>query len=204
MNRIPFLIITFGLILAGCKQADKTTASAPAQTQPPAPDDPEQLQQLVRNLYEWQETKSVHEDFVPLEQDSTYTGLDLPKHRQRLEELKQTGFFADSFLETYNQIGLTIDEGLKSKKLQWLVGEMPPFGNDANPWCNCQDFPEQYWKTITVQQLKIEEQTARFIWTWGGDVAYNVQAVKEDNQWKVAYLQGFDARAFNQSPTYAN
>lgn len=191
----PYLLTAFlsGLLLAGCQQTEKQTASA---TQPAAPvsDNTAALQQLVRQLYEWHETKSSQNDFEPMadNQDSAYVGLDLTKHKARVAELQKTGFFSTQFLDNYNRIGLAIDQGLKRKKLEWRVGELPPFGNDANPWCNCQDNPDRYWQTMTLNTVTADATTATFTWTWGGGFTYKGKAIRENGQWKIAYLEGFD------------
>jgi hypothetical protein len=149
-------------------------------------------------LYEWHETNSTQQDFKPIAdaEEIAYVGLDMNQHTERLSELKQTEFFTASFLENYHQLALTIDEGLKTKKLEWLVGELPSFGSNASPWCNCQDNPENYWKTMTIKLKSIENNTATFIWTWGEDFEYQVKAIKENDQWKISYLQGFDLETY--------
>lgn len=124
-------------------------------------------------------------------------GLDLEMHKKRISELKQTGFFASEFIDNYNKLALSIDTDLKNKKIEWLVGDMPPFGNDANPWCNCQDNPDNYWKTLTITDLEIENNVATFNWTWGNDFEYKVKAIKAGDVWEIAYLQGFDSTDFD-------
>ncbi len=199
MKSFRLTTLIFGLLLFGCNQSDNKTAPTTSQTSSILSDDKQNLEQLVRRLYEWHETKSSHNDFDPTadKQDSTYVGLDLKKHEERLAELKKTDFFADQFLDNYNKIALTIDEELKSKKLEWLVGELPPFGNDANPWCNCQDNPDNYWQTLTINKIMLDNKTAAFTWTWGGNFEYKVKAIKENDNWKITYLQGFDLNEFN-------
>jgi hypothetical protein len=203
MKHIKLTTFILSLLLIGCNQADKKTTSSPNQPSTDKPsgivtNDKENLQQLVRNLYKWHENKSTQNDFDPTadNQDSIYVGLDLNKHEQRLAELKKTNFFSDQFLDNYNKIALTIDEGLKSKKLEWFVGEIPPFGNDTNPWCDCQDNPERYWESMTIDKITIDNKTATFIWTWGNNFKYKVKAIKENDNWKITYLQGFDFNDF--------
>ena len=101
------------------------------------------------------------------------------------------------FLDNYNRIALTIDQELKSKSIEWLIGELPPFGNDANPWCNCQDYAtERYWEIITLQNIQSDGNSAAFDWTWGDGCRYKVRAKKEHETWKIDYLQGFDFNEF--------
>ena len=198
MKHFKLTTLILGLLFFSCNQPDNKTTSTINQTSSIKSDDKEKLQQLVRQLYEWHETKSSHNDLDPIadKQDSTYIGLDLKKHEQRLAEIKQTGFFADQFIDNYNHIAITIDKGLKSKTIEWHVGDLPPFGNDANPWCNCQDNPDKYWLTMTINKIAFDNNTATFTWTWGNNFEYKVRAIKQNDKWKIAYLQGFDFKEF--------
>lgn len=159
--------------------------------------DKQQLETLLLKTYEWVETKNSNNDFNPVanKKGDKYIGLNLKEHNKRLEELKKTKFFSQQFLDNYNKIALKIDANLKNKKIEWFVGDLPPFGNDANAWCDCQDNPEEYWKTLKISNLKIENDKASFSWTWTkwkDDSKYAVKAVKENGIWKIAYLEGFD------------
>jgi hypothetical protein len=165
--------------------------------------DKQQLETLIRKAYQWiLETKNQQVDFDPIEnkKGDKYVGLNLNTHKKRLEELKKANFFSQQFLDNYNKIGLKLDSNLKNKKIEWLVGDMPPFGNDANPWCDCQDNPDEYWKTMTITNLKVENNKAVFYWTWSwkGNFKYKVTTIKENGIWKISYLQGFDYDAFTK------
>ncbi|SUJ29197.1 Uncharacterised protein [Sphingobacterium spiritivorum] len=158
-----------------------------------------ELESLTKELYKWVESNDAAEDFNPLpeqETDSLYSGLDKEAHKKRIAALKDTHFFAEEFLENYNRIGLTIDEKLRNNTFTWYVGELPPFGNDANPWCNCQDNPDNYWKKISLQDVVVDGNTATYNWTWGEGGQYKMKAVKENDGWKISYMQGFDFEAF--------
>lgn len=197
MQYFTWSTLLLGLLLISCTETGTPTGAAkkPASAQT---DDKADLEKLVRQLYTWHETKSSMDDFDPIADadNSAYIGIDQNKHAQRLAELKETGFFATQFLENYQAIASKIDKDLKSKKMEWLVGDMPPFGNDANPWCNCQDNPENYWQTLTIDHVVTDGKTATFNWTWGDNFEYNVRAVQENGAWKIAYLQGFDLQGF--------
>lgn len=164
--------------------------------------DKQEIEILIKKLYEWVETKNNNNDFDPIanKKGDKYIGLDLNAHKKRLEQLKKTNFFSQQFLDNYNKIALKIDSNLKTKKIEWFEGELPPFGNDANPWCNCQDNPENYWKTMAINHLKIENDKASFDWTWSwkGDFKYKVKTIKENGVWKIAYLEGFDFNDFTK------
>lgn len=159
--------------------------------------DKQQIEALMSKAYEWIETKSTKVDFDVVEnkKGDKYVGLNLKAHNKRLEELKKSNFFAQQFLDNYNKIALKIGDNLKTNKMEWLVGDLPPYGNDSNMWCNCQDSPEEYWKTMKLNNLKIDHNKATFNWiwtTWKDGSKYNVRAVKENGIWKIAYLEGFD------------
>ena len=164
--------------------------------------DKQEIESLIRKAYQWIETKNNNTDFDPVtnKKGDKYTGLDLTAHKKRMEALKKTNFFSQQFLDNYNKIALKLDANLKNKKIEWLVGDLPPFGNDANPWCNCQDSPDDYWKTITDNNLKVDNNKASFYWTWSlkGDFKYKTTVVKENGVWKIASLEGFDFEEFTQ------
>ncbi len=73
---------------------------------------------------------------------------------------------------------------------------MPSFANDVNPWCLCQDNPENYWKTITIKNCVFEGENGVFKWTWGDKFEYKAKAKKINNAWKIDYLEGFDFDVF--------
>lgn len=159
--------------------------------------DKQQLESLLRKTYQWIETKSSKTDFDVVEnkKGDRYIDLNLKAHTKRLEELKKTNFFAQEFLDNYNKIGLKIGDNLKTKKMEYLVGDLPPYGNDANMWCDCQDSPEDYWKTMKINVVEIKNNKATLNWTWTewkDKSKYKVRAIKENGNWKIAYLEGFD------------
>ncbi|OMQ08760.1 hypothetical protein [[Flexibacter] sp. ATCC 35103] len=163
--------------------------------------DKQQLETLMRKAYEWIETKKTQTDFDVVEnkKGDKYVGLNVKAHNKVVEELKKSNFFAQQFIDNYNKIGLKIGDNLKTNKMEYFVGELPPYGNDSNPWCNCQDNPEAFWKTMKLNNLKIENNKATFYWTWTEwkeTPKYKVTAVKENGIWKIAYLEGFDLKTY--------
>ena len=203
-NKFVNLILssTFCLILTNCSQTGKknqeinsnlTTDSAQTEI------DTLGLTNFVRNLYKWHETKSLQIDFDPTtgqEQDSLYIGIDWNKHKKRLKELEETNFFSKNFFDNYNHIAETVDKELKNKSGKWFVGELSPYGKDANPWCDCQDNPKNYWKTLKILNAKKENNDIKFSWTWNNKSNYIIIATKTNGSWKVKYLQGFDYKEY--------
>lgn len=156
--------------------------------------DQQQIETLIRKTYEWVETKNSNDDFNAIvnKKGDKYIGLDTKAHAKRMEELKKTNFFSQEFLDNYNKIALKIGDNLKTNKMEYFVGDLPPYGNDANFWCDCQDGPENYWKTISINITKIETTKASLNWAWKGKTKYKIRVVKETGTWKIAYMEGFD------------
>ncbi len=198
MKKISQCLLLFILLFSACNQEKETSEVSTSSEKEITDEDEEKLLFLIRSMYEWHETKSTLQDFMPIADadEIAYIGLDKEQHNQRVAELKQSGFFAEEFIENYKKIATSIDEGLNTKKLEWLVGELPDFGNYAGPWCDCQDYPENYWKTMTIKEVIFENNSATFTWTWGDDFEYKGKAILENDQWKISYLQGFDLETY--------
>jgi len=202
MNYFKLLFLGIGLFVFCCNQIAKDKSSAEATGSSTITDEKHELQKLMKQLYKWYDTEGFKNEFEPVA-DSTnqqYIGLDYKLHNERLNELTQTDFFTEEFLGNYHKIALTIDEKLKKNKEEWLVGELPPFGNDASPWCNCQDTPIHYWDAITIDDVVFTNNTATFTWTWGewgtNDFKYHIKAVKNNDIWKIEYMEGFEYSKF--------
>ncbi len=130
------------------------------------PTDSVKLTALVRSLYKWHETsKMKYEDFKPIKsnvRDTVYSGIDLVENQKAIEEFKQTGLFAGSFLNDYRKIAVRMDKELRDGSSFWREGEIPTFSRDVNEWCNCQDNPDDYWNIIKLTDIKITNNEARF------------------------------------------
>lgn len=172
-----------------------------------------EIQQLIRKLYNWQEAQKPSEnEMISDAKDSLYLGFNLVQLEKDILELKASNLFANEFITNYRRIYTTLDEQLKTKKIEWLVGDLPPFGNDANPWCNCQDVPYDQpnpWDLIEVEKIQLDKEKGEFVWKWGKlesntskewfEAAYKFRVVKENGKWKIAYLEGFDFIEFTRS-----
>ena len=205
MKHIKLTTLIFGLLLFGCNQADTKTASVTEEKVSTSANDKEQIQNLIRQVLNWADTKNSI-DLLPVltdSKDSVYIGFDLDKHKQNLDKLQQTNFFATEFIENYNQIILTLDKGIRNGNYgQWLVGDLPTFifANDHSPWCNCQDNDD--WNKVEVRVIKLTDNEGELEWTWGNlsadthsswkEFAYKFRVVKENDKWKIVYLTGFD------------
>ena len=212
MNYLALLTLIFGLIFFRDIQGNPAIAAAvnPDGTihATRGADDEEEIQTLIRQVLHWaNSTNSI--DLLPIvSKDSMCIGFDLAKHNLNLEKLKATHLFADEFIENYDEIIQTLDRKIKSNELEeWNIYELPPFSfaSDVNPWCLCQDVPYDEpapWDFVETELVKQDKTHGEFDWKWGSPrsavvapwngFAYRFRVVKENDTWKIAYLQGFD------------
>lgn len=200
MKHFKLVILIVGLILFSCnkKTSTKDTTYLKVDSISTNLKDKDEIQNLIRKTLAWTDSKNSF-DLLPVLTDSTdsfYIGFDLEKHKENLEKLRKTNFFATEFIENYNQIILTLDKKLRNKEYDtWLVGDLPtfPFANDFNPWCLCQDN-----STEITGEPKIVKTSDKFIelkWNWGYDSGwkdFKIRVVKIGNVWKITYMEGFD------------
>ncbi|MCD4747290.1 MAG: hypothetical protein K8R58_13410 [Bacteroidales bacterium] len=214
MKYLILLTLIFGLTFIGCKQNNQTTGTTENKTEnlkaTEDSKDKEEIQNLIRQVLNWNDSKR-NIDLLPVVADSIdslYIGFDIEQHNANLQKLRQTNFFANEFIENYNQIILTLDKKLKDKEFDdWLVGDMPPFIflNGVNPWCLCQDVPYNNpnpLDLVEVEIINLNSENGVLDWKWGNlksdyhpswkEFTYRFRVVKENNKWKIAYLQGFD------------
>ncbi len=208
MKHIKLTTLIFGLLLFGCKQTDNKSTSVTVEKVETSTDEKEQIQNLIRQALNWADSKNSI-DLLPViadSKDSLYLGFDLELHKQNLDKLHQTNLFASEFIKNYNQIILTFNKGLKNGKYeQWMVGELPPFNfsSDVNAWTLSQDVPYDNpnpFDFVEVKLLDIDKGEVN--WKWGKpelitdpswkEFEYKFKVVKEDNKWKISYLEGFD------------
>jgi hypothetical protein len=208
MKHIKLTTLIFGLLLFGCKQTDNKSTSISAEKVETSTDEKEQIQNLIRQALNWADSKNSI-DLLPViadSKDSLYLGFDLELHKQNLDKLRQTNLFSTEFIENYNKIILTFDKGLKNGKYeQWMVGELPPFNfsSDVDAWTLSQDVPYDNPNPFDFVEVKLLDiNKGEVNWKWGKpelitepswkDFAYKFKVVKEDNKWKISYLEGFD------------
>jgi len=197
MKYLTLTIFILGLLLSGCSHANNKTTSAT--------DDKEEIQYLIRQVLKWSDSKKTI-NLLPVltnNKDSIYIGFDLDKHKATLVNLRETNFFTTEFIENYNQIILTLDKKLRNKEFEyWLVGDLPTFifANDVNPWCLCQDNLD--WEFVEVEIIDLKSDNGELNWKWGNlssnndpswkEFSYKFKVVKDNNKWKIDYMEGFD------------
>ncbi|MFJ1473795.1 hypothetical protein ACILE9_05975 [Capnocytophaga cynodegmi] len=195
------LIVTFVALIA-CKQSyerRQTMSNTSENETQSVENDSLALLNLTRNAYKWLEKEYSYEDFVPVANpnDTLYNGIDFAIHDAQIRKLEKSGFFGRDFINLYDEIGHNIDFALREHHVKWAVGDISPFDKETNDWCLCRDIPSyDYYERMTIENIKIEEDTASFQWRWTerfwNTSVYKVRAKKEDGQWKIAWLEGFD------------
>lgn len=158
------------------------------------------ITKLVQQVYEWHINNLIN-DF-PLKynspSDTIFIGIDWEKFNQNIETLKKKDFFTDDFFTSYKNIALTIDSSIKKADIKWrnINDGIPLWDTDADNWCGCQDYPDNYWQLLNLDSLKIENDCASFKWTWDkihneASHYYMMTAKKVGVQWKISSIEGF-------------
>ncbi|MDB5274024.1 MAG: hypothetical protein JWO58_2391 [Chitinophagaceae bacterium] len=160
------------------------------------------IAQLLREVYNWYETKEYNQAYFDLhEKDSIYTGIDTLALTKKINRWKALNYFAPAFFEEYRSLAQKVDQELKKDK--YMLGDIPPYA-DADLWCNCQDFPNEYWNSLIIKDLVIKDNNASLYWTWSSKeyesgFKYHVKLQKENGQWKVSYLEGLDSSKYESN-----
>lgn len=160
-----------------------------------------ELTQLVRHVYKWRLANEL--DDFPYEVDSKspeiFIGIDWKIYDRNIRTLESTNFFSEEFFRTHRNIALSLDSSIRKADIEWRNFEdgIPLWSPDADDWCSCQDYPDDYWKILTITNLELEDQIASFNWTWDTGPTdyphyYPVTAKKENIKWKITWLNGFN------------
>ncbi|MDR1516724.1 MAG: hypothetical protein LBS52_01265 [Dysgonamonadaceae bacterium] len=180
--------------------------------------DKEEIQNLIRQMLNWASSEEVIKILPMLADDNkVVTGFDLDWHKANLDTLRATGFFAEEFIENYNQIILTLDKMVKNNDFgTFYINEIPPFrfASDYSPWCACQDVPYDNPNPrdyVEVKIIEIQNDKANISWTWGSpdpdkypvweNFAYHFNTTKEGGKWKISCLQHFDFKESTRLPS---
>ena len=196
MKRTFALVVLTLTLIAGCQQPENKV-SQPAVVQNPE-EDKARNEDLIRRTYRWQESDTTRDDYITGRHDSMYVGVEMNRHARNLEHFRQAGLFAEEFIANYDHVVRTIDSKLRSGELEWPVGDIPPFGEEVDPWYRLQDMPfEHGWEKFEFAFRSIDTAHASLTWSWGQtegyrDFRYNVRVAKENGTWRIAYLEGFD------------
>ena len=161
--------------------------------------DSSELDSLVVKVLKWHESdKQMDFDVTKANPgDSIYSGIDWIAHKKRMVVLSKTNFFTDDFINNYNNIALHLDKELKTNPSKYHEGDIQPWSNDANEWCNCQDYPDSSWEKLKIVDLTLYGDSANFKWSWGDNFYYSVKTKKASGFWRISYLEGFDIQNFS-------
>jgi hypothetical protein len=204
MKHIGLVIFIIGLTFSSCNQKNNTATATENKFENLETSDKskakEDISELIRQLYKWEDKNqiTIGQTAITDENEEKVVGLDTIKNLEFIDQFRKTNLFSAEFLSNYQKIVKTLDQKFKTKEIEWLAGDMPPYGNGSNPWCNCQDEPyAEYWDKIEITFIELNQSHAALTWTWGQsdwskDFNYKVRVRKENEKWKISYLQGFD------------
>jgi hypothetical protein len=159
-----------------------------------------ELTTLVRQVYKWHMTKKLN-DFpykYAKPNDTIFVGIDWEAYSKNIEVFKKTNFFTNDFLSYHKTIASNIDSSMKKADLKWrnINDGIPLWNTDADDWCGCQDYPDNYWDILTLDSLQIENNFASFNWTWDKKPTsyphnYKMTAKKIGGNWMINSIEGF-------------
>lgn len=194
-----------GITFSSCNQKNKTTKKTTDNKVEPIEKsdnsiDKKEISELIRQLYKWEDKSqiTIGQTAITDENDEKVVGLDTIKNLEFIDQFRKSNLFSEEFLSNYQKIVTTLDQKFKTNEMEWLAGDMPPFGNGSNTWCSCQDEPYvDFWDKIEISFIEINQSKATLTWTWGQsdwseNFNYKVKVEKENEKWKISYLQGFD------------
>jgi len=204
MKYIGLLFLIFGITFSSCNQKSKTITKTENELEKietfDKSIDKKEIRELIRQLYKWEDKNqiTIGQTAITDKNDEKVIGFDTNKNLEFVDQFRKTKLFSEEFLSNYQKIVETLDKKIKTKEMEWLAGDIPPFGNGNNPWCNCQDEPSvEYWDKIKITFIEINQSEATLTWTWeqsdwSENFNYKVKVTKENDKWKISYLQGFD------------
>ncbi len=167
-------------------------------------DDKEDIQKLIIQVLNWSDTNETIalKPVLTDSKDSLIIGFDMEELKSNLKLLKKTNYFSSEFIDNYKHIILTLDKKLRNGEYgEWLVGDLPPFifENDYIPWRNGQEwFSLDLAKIETINLTKNKGEFYLICEDQGHrcegleNYAMRFEVVKEDNRWKISYLEGFN------------
>ena len=154
------------------------------------------LKKVIVKMYEWNNEDNFYYNQMLVEKpnDSIYEGFDMNMLTIRLNKLNETYLFSERFLNQYKYLILSLDKKLRSGEYKWYIGDLEEDGPDANLWCLCQDTPSDDYNDIVITILEQTETQVTIAYSWFevDNEGYQIKLSKENNSWKIDYLEGFD------------
>lgn len=204
---ITFLSAIIGLSLCiSCNKSENTATESKEKLTAPVNEinsvirtnDSLEITELLKKMYKWHAKDELIGDFdvyLADPDDTIYAGIDKHAHLKRIKSIKESNFFTEAFVENYDNIAKTIDKELKKGNVQYYVGELPPFGNESDPWTHSQDSADDYWKIFSLSAINYRDNTIDCIWSWK-DYAYTFTLKKENGNLKIDRMEGFNYKEF--------
>lgn len=192
-----FIFYVAIILLISCNEKSEKKLIANENINITKNNDSIEITKLIREVYEWHETNGI--DDFPYKydeiQDTIFIGIDWKKYQDNIINFKEKIFFSNDFLKQHKEIASTIDSSIKKADIKWrnINDGIPIWETGADDWCGCQDYPDNYWKLLTIDSLNVKENFANFIWTWDKEYShtYKVTVKKEGGKWKINSLDGF-------------
>ena len=211
----PSLLLVVGLLLLSCNESGnkkKVQSKIKTSDNSNTLEDIREIQSLIRNVYMWHDGGNPTTiGMVADLRDSLYIGYNLKELHLATRELKESEFFTDDFIENHAKIHLAVDNKLKKKEIEWLVGGLPNYGSGAEPWCNCQDTPYDLpnpWRQLKIKTIHISKDSGEFYWKWRvnkehldsgwSTFNYHFKVRKIDEKWKIDFLEGLNLEDFTR------
>lgn len=195
-NSLPALLLAITLL--GSCETPATKNINTQRIEALTSSDSTELTALIRNVYEWHLTQHKKNGFpfkITGTKKDLIAGIDWDAYENEMQELRKTQYFSDYFFAAYQTIAHSIDSSIQQSDKKWRDANdgMSIWETGADDWCNCQDYPDDYWKLLTLNNFSTEKDEITFYWTWGDETVrqYQMKARKENGNWKISYIQGF-------------
>jgi len=197
-----FLMLSALIFLTGCQQ-NKSTSNKPSDltlnsdsSRQSSENDSAALVSLLKNVFKWHDkNQSKLSDFDIVVKDSFQTGLNFESFNKTFEAIKKTNFFSASFLNNYRKIGEYINNKLTNAHPRYL-NEINFACQEADSWTGFQDDAPNFWNDLIINDYRSSSDSASLTWwikmnNWTSE-KNPVRFVKENGEWKVSYMEGFD------------
>jgi hypothetical protein len=187
---IPFFLLV--IVLQSCSSGKEQKDSRVSDSNSDRKSDSVSLRNSLITIYKWYERSEDvnHNNFL-----TNNDGIDTVRLDSVVEEMRKTGFFSNEFLTNYKQIGQRTNELLKSDSTLSMVGIAFPF-QDFDTWHGGQGF-QPNWNDLTIVNLSINNDLASFKWTAPRWDSLDVRFKKENDKWKLSYLQFLDLKMYH-------
>jgi hypothetical protein len=150
-----------------------------------------EISNLVRDVYKWYIPNESQIYFDVIVKDSFQVGIDTIKLRNAIIKLEGSNYFCSDFIKNYERIGMAVDNRLKDGK---YYNEINFSFQDADIWTSSQEDESNLWKILKIKDLHIYGDEASLKWYKedNKDFGYLVKMKKENDTWRISYLEGLD------------